>query len=228
MKDTCVISCIFGSTFKNVYPAPEGYDSYFFTNIRELEKEVTEKEWKYQYVNFVVSEDVAVSSFQSKFVKFFQYRKENTHLVLEKYQTCVYTDHKFFLKAEHIDKLLNRKKLPLLIRKTPKLKETIWDEVNDAMGQERYRRFMPKTMDYIRDKIEAGYSENVRICNTGLIVYDMQNIAINTLLDEVYADLVSIGTSECQIIWALVSQQYKELIQEIDWAEVEMVWEAPK
>ena len=68
MKDTCIISCIFGRTFKNVYRAPEGYDPYFFTNIRELEKEVTDKGWKYKYVDFVVSEDVAVSSLQSKFI----------------------------------------------------------------------------------------------------------------------------------------------------------------
>lgn len=223
----CVISSIFGKTFKNVYSAPEGYISYFFTNIKKLENEITEKGWKYLYVDFTVSDDEAISSFQSKYVKFLQFRKDNTYPSLEEYQQVVYVDHKFFLEMSHITRLLNIKKSPLLIRKTPRLKETVWDEVNAALGQERYRRFMPQTLDYIRDKIENGYSENVRICNTGLIVYDLKNVVINTLVNEVYADLVSIGTSECQIVWALVSQRYREIIQTIEWDEIPMVWEAP-
>lgn len=36
MKDARVLSCFFGRAFKNVYPAPEGYDSYFSSYIREL------------------------------------------------------------------------------------------------------------------------------------------------------------------------------------------------
>lgn len=227
MQEKCIVSCIYGASFKCVYPAPEGYDSYFFTNNKELEQEITEKGWIFIYHNVSISEDKAVSSLQSKYVKFLQYRKEEAYRSLTKYRHVIYVDHKFYLKENHISELLKHKS-HLVIRKTKRIKESVWVEVNDSIGQERYKRFMPQTIAYIENKLKDGYSENVRICATSLIVYDLQEPKVSALADQIYADLIEVGTSECQIIFAMVSQRYTDIIMKIEWAEVPMIWAVPE
>lgn len=227
MRRNCVISCIFGREYAYVYPAPKDIESHFFTNSRSIKNEVVAKGWKYHFLNFPLSDDVAISSLQSKYIKFLQFKKQIKFAYFELYANIIYVDHKFKLEKQHVAKLLGQIKRSVLIRKTPRLKDKIWDEVNDAMGQERYRRFMPQTIEYVEEKLNNGYSEHVRICNTGLIVYNIRGKLVNKLVDEVYSDLMMLGTSECQIIWALITQKYADIIQTIEWEELPIIWEIP-
>ena len=227
-NNTCVISCIFGGEFSVVYPAPLEFESFFFTNSKYIKKEVEKKGWKYLYVDFEVYDCLAKSSFQSKFIKFLQFRFMSEYKELLNFQKLVYVDHKFKLTDKHVSQLERKVEKSVLIRKTPKLKTTIWDEVKAANLQERYVDFMPQTLEYISVKLGQSYSENIRICNTGLIVYDLTDNVVSEIVDEVYSDLESVGTSECQIIWAFVSQKFSNYIQVIEWEEIPIIWKQPE
>jgi hypothetical protein len=97
------------------------------------------------------------------------------------------------------------------------------------MFQERYLRFMPQTIDYIRRKIQEGYSEKPTVVWTSLIVYKhLNNNKIIDFTDMVYNDLTEIGTSECQIIWSMVGQKYTDIIKIIKWDELDIKWQTPE
>jgi hypothetical protein len=223
----CAISCIFGADFSYLYPAPVSLNCFFFSNNKNLMEEADSKGWTFIFVDFPISSDIAVSSFQSKYIKFLQFLKNNAFKQFQQYSDIIYVDHKFFLQPSHIKDLLSRNDKGVLIRKTGIVKEKIWDEVNMAKGQERYLRYMPATIDYVNKKLQNGYSENVRICNTGLIIYDTTLAAVRSLVDEVYGDLEFIGTSECQIIWGIVCQKYQHIIKTVEWKSVHMIWKEP-
>jgi hypothetical protein len=86
----------------------------------------------------------------------------------------------------------------------------------------------PQTLNYIHKKLKDGYSENIRISNTEIISYDLNENKVKKLVNEAYHDLIKIGTSECQIIWAIVSQKYSSIIQTIEWNDLPIIWKAPE
>lgn len=227
-KNTAVISCILGRGFNAVYPAPLPGKSFFFSNQSGIASQVASKGWHYIFLDFPLSDDDAVSSLQAKHVKFLQFLKSKDFRWFNKFDEIVYVDHKFQLTAEHIEYIARIKQRAILLRKTPRLKTTVWDEVDEAMMQKRYRRFMPATKAYIDSKIREGCSDAVRVCNTGLIAFNHKDYDVRAFVNQVYFDLANIGTAECQIVWAMVSQQYSALIQTIDWDELPIVWEAPR
>lgn len=228
-KETCVVSGIFGPDFSKVYPAVKGINCYFFTNNEKIKDEVISKGWIYVYIQLNVSRDIAVSSFQSKYIKFLQFLDQKRFSFFKDYyKTLIYVDHKFYIQNEQVNNLMKRMNKSILIRETAFVKTTIWDEYNMAMGQERYKRFQTKTLSYINNKLSEGYSENTRICNTGLICYDLSSKDVFKLTSDIYKDLVEIGTSECQIIWGMVAQKHEKIIQTIDWQSLPMIWKEPK
>jgi hypothetical protein len=102
------------------------------------------------------------------------------------------------------------------------------DEVNAAMGQPRYSQNMEQTMQWI-DKltIERQISPQVRIVNTGIIHY--KNISkIKPLLDEICQTVWELGQPECQILWAALAQPYENLLQRVEWEQLNPQWLAPK
>jgi GT2 family glycosyltransferase len=224
-----VIACIFGGKFKAVYPSVKDYDSYLFTNNPEIKETVEKAGWKYIFIDFPLSDDDAVSSFQSKYIKFLQFLKEESFSYFKNYDKIIITDHKLELKDEHVKyllKLMGDKKI--LVRDHTLNRRNIWEEVGDAMFQERYLRFMPQTIDYIREKIAEGFSEQPVVVWTSLMVYSHLDTAVMEFLDKIYNDLVKIGTSECQIIWAMLGQKYTDIIKIIKWNTLDIKWEEPK
>ncbi len=179
-------------------------------------------------MDFELSQDISVSSFQSKFIKFLQIRNRSEGNFLGQFQYSLFVDHKFFIQDTHIGEILGNANKPIVIRSTPREKTTIWEEYNEANLQLRYQKFKEQTHQYIVEKINHGCSENIRICNTGLILVNLNYPECLKLMDEVYKDLKLIGTSECQIIWAMVSQNFESLIKVIPFHKIPMKWEAPR
>jgi hypothetical protein len=232
--NVCVIGCIFGDKFRIVYPAVKNYDAYFFTNNPEIKEIVEKAGWKYLFVDLPLSDDYATSSLQSKYIKFLQFLKNKEYGFFYKYDKIVYSDHKLEIKDCHIEFLLENisgeRGASILVRDHPQPRNNIWEEVGLAMFQERYLRFMPQTIDYIRQKITEGYSEKPYGCDcaTTLILYDNRNAKVKKLTDEVYNDLTKLGTPECQIIWAMAGQKYVDIIKVIPWNSMDIRWEEPK
>ncbi|MDR2428616.1 MAG: hypothetical protein LBD62_02290 [Candidatus Margulisbacteria bacterium] len=222
MADICLVSCVLGTNFASVYRAPRK-DAYFFTNNPALRTEIENKGWQYVFLDLPLSTDPAVSSLQAKYVKFLQFlSRTDCPPPLRACAKIIYFDHKVELKPQHIDKLLAVGQKPVVVRKHPHGHSNIWGEVSAALLQERYTRFIDKTLEYVLAKIKQSsvYKTTTVVPWTSLILYQPQNPQVQKFADEVYRDLLEIGTAECQIVWAMVAQKYPELIQYLDGKEI--------
>ena len=240
-----IISCIFGKSFKKVYPAPiltsiplanEGkrvvtpYKCLFFTNNPELKPEIIKKGWTPVFINMPLSDNSTVSSVQSKYIKFLHFLNNNRFKQLkEKYTKILYFDHKFLVKSHHIHNLIKLSTTGhnIIIRETPALKTSIWTEVNASKSQERYKLSMANTIELINNKIKQGeILPNIRICNTGLIFYNDYHIVL-PMLNQIYLACTTLMQPECQLFWAIYSQQYANLIKTIPFATLNPLWKCP-
>ena len=227
MSGTCLVSCAMGSGISDVWDAPVSYDSYLYTNNNAIVETAVSKGWRVLRLDVELSSDLVVSSVQSKYVKFIQFLDDFAE-IFSVYDQVMYVDHKFRVQDSHIRSLLSLKQRPILIRKTPRLKESIWHEFRVAMRQPRYRKFRARTLEYIGEKLDQGCHDAMRICNTGLIIYQLSDQRVRLLASSVYSDICRVGSPECQIVWAMVSQQYPDIVQVIDFDAVPIEWKAPK
>lgn len=220
-----IISCIFGKKFKYVHRSPDKKNSYFFTNNPSLKKEIINKGWNYIYVNKPLTDDYMISSLQSKYIKFLKFLEDFSEF--ENIKTIIYFDHKEKVSSitlSEIKTLINNNNdKSLIIRQTPSIKNNIYDEVNAAMDQQRYIKNMNTTKTFIESLVSIKeISKNVRICNTGLLIY-INREKIKELLDNVYEKCNEHQQPECQIYWSIFSQKYKDEIKEIKWTDIKNI-----
>ena len=221
-SDILIISCIFGKKFNYIHPSPDNKNSYFFTNNKNLKSEIINKGWNYIYVNKLLTNDYIISSLQSKYIKFLKFLEDFSEF--KKYKTIIYFDHKEFVSSIILDeiKLLIKNNISksLIIRQTPRNKNNIYQEVKEAMGQQRYVKNMNITKKFIKDILSTKeFKENVRICNTGLLIF-INRENIKELLSNVYEKCIEHKQPECQIYWSIFSQKYKDKIKEIKWSDI--------
>lgn len=225
MQNYIFISCLFGKRFNKVHPSPDKERSYFFTNNKALETEISRKGWNYVYVDAILSDDYIISSLQSKYIKFLKFLVDFPEF--DKNDCIIYFDHKEFVSNKTVDEIkkliaMNQNK-DLIIRQTPSLKTNVYDEVKAAMGQQRYVKNMNITIDFIKSMMKnKDYTENVRICNTGLLIY-LNRTPILQLLNDVYKYCIFHKQPECQIYWSILSQKYKSSIHQIKWTDIKNI-----
>ena len=91
------------------------------------------------------------------------------------------------------------------------------------MGQSRYVQNMDKTKKFIKDIISTKeFNENVRICNTGLLIF-INRENVKELLNIVYEKCIEHQQPECQIYWSIFSQKHKDKIKEIKWTDIKNI-----
>lgn len=251
---SCIFGTKFKKVYSVPVPMPDNCSFYFFTNNPELKNEIVSKGWNYVFVDFELSSDPIVSSLQSKYIKFLMPNNDkmmpkNHSMIVSQFfgstfsstfgstfpkggdGKIVYFDHKLDVKSKHMAKILELmneyKDSSVIVRTTPRVKNTIWDEVNEANGQPRYKKNMHKTVALIHEKIaNSEMTENVRICRTGILLYN-NCVTIKPMLDEIYNLCIDLEQPECQIIWGIVSQKYEEFIKKLDWCESCPNWGEP-
>lgn len=232
-EDILIISCIFGNKFIRVYEAPLKYNCYFFSNNIQIKEEVENKRWVFIYVNLELSDDYLISSCNSKYIKFLKFL--DNYPTFKQYKSIIYFDHKLFVKEEDIDKLINNSlednhKYNIIIRKHENSHKTISSEIEVALGQERYSRNMDKTKNLISNKINNHeIKDEIEICNTGLIFYvNYKDRDIVNMLNNIYYACINLQQPECQIIWAIYSQNYLHKIKNINFHDiVQPLWKEP-
>lgn len=221
-----IISSIFGKKFKKVYDAP-CEKSFFFSNNINLKTIVEKKGWIFFYINFPLSDDIIISSLQSKYIKFLIFLKD--YRDFDNYEKIIYFDHKFKVDNKWIDNIKNISKknntFSIIIRKTPREKNNISEEINEAINQKRYLKNIEKTKKYIQS-IKNTFNERVRICNTGLIIYNNYK-DVYALMENIYEKCIEHSQPECQIYWAILSQKYEKKILKINWNELNPIWKPP-
>ena len=225
MNDLLIISCIFGKKFKYVHPSPDNKNSYFFTNNKELKDEIINKGWNYVYVNKELSDDIILSSLQSKYIKFLKFL--NDFPQFQNSKIIIYFDHKENVSSATIDeiKLLinNNVDKSLIIRQSPKEKTSEYDEIKAAIREPRYKKNMDKTENFIKNIIATKeFDTNVRICNTGLLIF-INREEIKELLENVYEKCMEHEQPQCQTYWCIFSQKHKDKIKEIKWTDIKSI-----
>lgn len=230
MEDNILlISCIFGKKFNKVYERPSLFNNAtFFTNNSDLKNEITEKGWKYFYIDFYLSNDEIISSLQSKYVKFLKFLDDYEEF--RKFKYILYFDHKCKIENDNIYQLFsisqNNPNSKIIIRETPRNK-SIWDEVVEASKHSRYAYNMINTIKFIKNIIiKDKLNDRSRICATGLILYyNYQDIY--PMLLSIYNTCMLLKQPECQIIWSLYSQKYKDFITTIPFNLISILHQCP-
>ena len=219
-----ITSCYFGTKPSGIYPAPMSENCVFFSNNPDMKAEAECSGWVFLYTpHLPLSSNKLIGSLQSKYVKFLQFIDDYTDL--DTSGGVLYFDHKFEVTSQHLSAMLDGNDKAIVIRNTPKLKPTIAHEVEAAMRQERYQYAMPETLEWVERHVATGeYSETVRIVNTGLILYRDPEQA-RGLTDEIYKVCWQLAQPECQIIWAVLSQKFQNMIARLDWEQVTPLWQ---
>lgn len=126
--------------------------------------------------------------------------------------------------SDNIGELTDACNKGILIRKTPRVKESVWAEVEEAKSQERYARSMEATITFIEKSIEQGYRHDNRVMNTGVIVYKVDDKSIRksilSLCTDVYNCCIEYDQPECQIFWCILSQKYQNIITMVDFNQI--------
>lgn len=228
------VTCWYGAD-TTVYGAPDllNVRKLFFTNNPSMIRKIVSAGWEPVVVNDkmfprdVSPKDpdfhsfqqkkspgaagaVGASSLQSKQVKFLQFPQGYENLTKD-YGTIVYMDHKRIV----IDmrSMLSMHKSDILIRYDKKAK-SIQNEVQLASFQPRYSRRMKRTVDWIEENYTAS-EPAPRIVNTGVIVYKTTANVLE-FCREVFVTCMELEQPECQLVWAVVAQKYKESPKKVD------------
>jgi len=226
MNDLIIISCLFGVKFNRVHNSPDKENSYFFTNNKNLKNEIISKGWNYVFVDKELSSNYIISSLQAKYIKFLKFLDD-----FPKFKTAkkiLYIDHKLVTDYKTLNEvkslIKNNQDKSVIIRHDRKKKTNIFQEVNAAKKQERYAKNMSSTISFIR-RVTATkeYSENVRICATGFLIY-INRKEIMDLINNIYDKCMEHQQPECQIYWGIFSQKYKSKIKEIGWYDIKNIY----
>lgn len=219
MDRPIVVSSLFTAGRFDVYPAPIKGSCFFFTNRPDIADRAHERGWEPIMMPLPRSDDPLTLSLQSKAIKFLAFVDDPIYSQVIK--NCengiLYFDHKLPIESHHVTNLMDcAEDKAIVIRSTPKPKNSIWTELEGAMRQERYARHMPDTKIYIEKMLEQGTSADTRICNTGLIYYSDPQAAM-PLAKSVLQSCLLQAQPECQIFWAAHAQRYSNIIKVIEW-----------
>jgi len=134
------------------------------------------------------------------------------------------------MKEEDVQKIVDvyneEHKYNIVIRRHEHNRVGIFSEIEDSLNfdkisnENRYSKNMEKTVDFVNKNIpDRQVADSIQICNTGMMLYTNYD-EIMPLLDEVYETCVSLQQPQCQIIWSVLSQKYKDKIKVIDFRNV--------
>lgn len=225
INNTCIISCFFGNNNTSIYKPPNGYKSYFFTNNKKLINSIKNNNWNCIYLNFQLYDNLYLSSLQSKYVKFLQFlNDEYKHLFLN-YQYIIYYDHKCLLTLNNLNELIKINDKDILIRYTPFHHiygmKNLYSEYITSLKQIRYRYNAIKVKKYILKLKNNGLlNPRKRVCNTGFIIYNLNNPDVIDLCNNVYKLIKTFKNPECQIFWSIAREPYENIIKCIEYTDI--------
>lgn len=226
-----VFTSIFGNTFHKLYQAPINDNCFVFTNNKKLKPECVLKGWNYIYVDVeipdCITDSYQRSSLQSKYVKFLEVFKDFPELFKNK-NHALYLDHKLKVNQSHIKKLFQFNEYGLVVTATPREKNSVYDEIEDAKDDPRYKERMYELKNWVGKKLSEGYTYKNRVTRTGLILFNLNNQKSFDLCSEVYTSIMEVLNPECQVIWCILSQKYTNHIKIIPWDELTITWKTPE
>lgn len=214
-----VVTGFIGAINKNfkIHPAPI-QNNLFFSNNLAIKNQAISKKWTFIHLpDIPLTNNLEFNSVQSKKLKFLQLPG------LKKFDQIIWVDHKRKITFANIVYLLNilknsPKTTGVIIRSTPKGKNSIWQEYYESNLQKRYRKHANITRKYINTMLtKKNIKANKLIANTGLILYNLKVPGTLQLVNRVFECIRKTGNPMCQIFWMLESQQFPGLVKMISY-----------
>ena len=211
-------TCFYGENNNVAFKIPEVpsdiYDCYYYTNNIDLLKEIYKTKWKGIYDNKPVSTNINTSTMQGKYVKVMPHNVNP----LKNYDYTCYLDSKLDKVSESfilqkIEDAFIKKSYALLLREHVFIKDAnIWNEYNESMKQERYKKESDKIKFYINSQVEEGWVEQIDThCQCGLLLRNMKHPIVLDINNSWYSDIQKCGIQD-QISFFFVKQKFNEYI----------------
>ena len=98
------------------------------------------------------------------------------------------------------------------MREHPFIKNSVWQEYEVSMHQERYRLESQSYKTYINNQLNTGLKDEInQHCTTNLLLRNMKHEKINDLNNTWYAHIQECGI-QCQISFFFVKQLFDDCI----------------
>lgn len=215
----CYYTVFIGSNNNSAFKIPklpsQYYDCYYYTNNKELYDELQNTKWKSILLDIEVSDDVNKSAMDAKHLK----ARPDLYYDLNNYDYTVYFDSKLNVNCDKdIENIIDTKmkQYPMILRKHNNLKN-VWEEFDESMNHERYKKEKDKYIKYINKQLNNGLqssTENHYI--TGFIIRDNNNPIVKEINKTWYEHILECGI-ECQISFSFIQQIYSEYIGSIEY-----------
>lgn len=209
-----VYTCFFGSdanwTANYIPETLPDIDSYYFTNNPNMYARLAATKWKRVWVDIPISEDLLVSSEQTKHLRCCSH----AYLELASYPYLCWIDSKLrFTSKQDVMSLLTELILSdkvWVFTHHPLPYTDVWGEYNEAI-KHKYVKQKDQYKAYIESRIEMGYNEHIpqRTC-CGFHV--RKNCPLVREIGEFWYREIQKCGAEDQISFQFVHQRYEDAI----------------
>jgi hypothetical protein len=199
------------------------YKCYYYTNNKSLYDMLQHTHWISIFVDKPTKDDVKTTTYYEQ--KSIESCMAGKHIkaVPEDFQELKEHDYLCFLDSkldkindafieQHIQTYFIEKNYALLLREHPFIKNSVWQEYEVSMHQERYRLESQSYKTYINNQLNTGLKDEInQHCTTNLLLRNMKHEKINDLNNTWYAHIQECGI-QCQISFFFVKQLFDDCI----------------
>lgn len=189
------------------------YNCYYYTNNKTMIEHLKHTNWIGIYHDIPLSEDPIESCMVGKYIKTMPHEINE----LKNYDFLCFLDSKLNKVSEIfveniITKYFIEQNYALLLRKHWFVFNSVWDEFNASMGQERYRLQKSRYTQYIDNQLNNGLSDHVdNHCACGFLIRNMKHNKINEINNTWYNHIQECGIQD-QISFFFVKQLFHDII----------------
>jgi hypothetical protein len=222
----CYYTVFIGSNNNVAFKIPklpsQYYDCYYYTNNKKLYDLLQNTKWKSKLLEIPVSDDEIKSAMDAKHLK----ARPDLYDDLNKYNYTVYFDSKLNLNCDSdIENIIDTKmkQYPMILRRHNNLKN-VWEEFDESMTQERYKKEKYKYITYINKNLEKGLSATAKNHYvTNFIIRDNKNPIVKEINKTWYEHILECGI-ECQISFSFIQQIYSDYIDIIEYDQFRITY----
>jgi hypothetical protein len=210
-------TCFYGSKNNPALGIPRvpsfEYKCYFYTNNEDIFNTLKLTKWIGIYDNKPISYDGIESCMDGKHIKTMPH--EYPHL--KHYDYLCFFDNKITnIDVEFVEKYIYKyfieKNYALLLRKHWFINDSVWNEYDVSMLQERYRIESKKYRSYIRNQLNEGLKATGQLhCACGFLIRNMKHEKMNEINTTWYKHIQECGIQD-QISFFFVKQLFIEYI----------------
>ena len=215
--DLAFYTYFYGSNNNPAFYIPEvptlKYKCYYFTNNMDMLNNLKSTQWIPVYNNIPISENAIESCMNGKETKVLPHKNP----LLQKFTYLCYLDNKLNkIDIDFVERYINnyfiKQNYALLLRVHQFVHESVWNEYNESMLQERYRIQSNQYKQYIKKQVDNGLIETTtKHCTCNFLIRNMKHEKINLINDTWYEHIQECGIQD-QISFFFVKQIFDAYI----------------